>query len=145
MVSLNVTIDTSGLNLMGKLENLPRNLTNNLSTDVKKTMQKNTPKDKGTAKSNWTINQTSDTIHEVVNNTRYLPWVNDGTGLYGPRHRRITPRHARVLHFTWKGKEWFLKSVRGQKGQKFVEKSMNETKNRINNIVVKTLNETIRG
>ena len=56
----------------------------------------------------------------------------------------IVPHTKSVLHFHWKGQEWFLKSVKGQKGQKFVEKSMNEVMQSVENAVVIAANETLK-
>ena len=124
MVKVKITVDTSNLNM----ENIPKfkeEVLEQTSKRGKQILKANTPKETGAGANAYKIIK-SENQHEIRNDTRYLPWVNDGTGLFGPRHRRITPVHARVLHFHWKGREWFLKSVRGQRPQKFVEKSMPE-------------------
>ena len=46
-------------------------------------------------------------------------WHIRGTGIYGPYRHPIVPVKARFLHFFWRGKEWFLKSVRGVKPNAF--------------------------
>jgi HK97 gp10 family phage protein len=62
----------------------------------------------------------------------YARFVEEGTGIYGPKKRRITPRTAQALH--WKGgatrlsgrsrvsggKGIFAKSVRGRKATPFL-------------------------
>ena len=40
--------------------------------------------------------------------------------------KKITPKTKESLHFHWRGREWYLKSVRGQRPQRFVEVSMIE-------------------
>lgn len=73
----------------------------------------------------------------VIAHANYAVFVEKGTGIYGPRHRRITPKTAKVL--AWRtgavtlggrsrvkgGKElagWaFATSVRGRKATPFME------------------------
>ena len=124
MVKVKITIDTSKLD-MGNIPKFKEEVLEQTSKRGKQILQVNTPKETGAGANAYKIIK-SENQHEIRNDKRYLPWVNDGTGLYGPRHRRITPVNARVLHFHWKGREWFLKSVKGQKPQRFVEKSMPE-------------------
>ena len=123
MVKVKITVD-SRVNM----KNIPKfkdEVLEQTSKRGKQILQENTPKHTGAGANAYKIIK-SENQHTIRNEKKYLPWVNDGTGLYGPRHRRITPIHARVLHFHWKGREWFLKSVKGQRPQKFVEKSMPE-------------------
>lgn len=124
MVKVKVYVDTSKVN-MEKISKFKQELLEQTSTRGKQILQANTSKDTGAGASGYKIIK-SKNQHEIRNEKKYLPWVNDGTGLFGPRHQRITPVNARVLHFHWKGREWFLKSVKGQRPQKFVEKSMPE-------------------
>lgn len=124
MVKVKVSVDTSKVN-MEKITKFKQELLEQTSTRGKQILQTNTPKDTGAGAGSYKVIK-SKNQHEIRNEKKYLPWVNDGTGIYGPRHQRITPVNARVLHFHWKGREWFLKSVKGQRPQKFVEKSMPE-------------------
>ena len=89
-------------------------------------LSKNTPKHTGKGANSYHIISSGDS-REIRNDTYYLnPWVNDGTGIYGPRHARITPKHAQFLHFTYRGQEVFARSVAGQPGKHFVERSVAE-------------------
>lgn len=135
MIKITVFVDTNNFNLDSKIPKFRKKLLDQLSKNTKIIFENNTPVDKGHARSAWEIRE-SDNQHEVFNATRYLPWVNDGTGIYGPRHAPIKPKHAKVLHFHWKGREWFLKSVKGQKPQKFVERSMTEVMQSVESAVV---------
>lgn len=48
-------------------------------------------------------------------------WVHRGTGLYGPRHALIRPRHARVLVFRLRGgKKIFVRFTRGMRPNHFL-------------------------
>jgi hypothetical protein len=63
----------------------------------------------------------------------YAMWVHNGTGIYGPRHMRITPKTANVL--AWKSKVYgakrgkyagwvFAKSTKGMKPNPFLKKAL---------------------
>lgn len=53
---------------------------------------------------------------------KYALLVHNGTGLYGPRHRRITPKRAKFLVFTPKGARGkvFARSVKGMPPNPFL-------------------------
>lgn len=141
MVEVHVKVQKE-IFLKNKGKEFKNELLNQISQNAKKILVNNTPQEKGRGKKAWKITK-RENVHEVSNDTYYLPWVNDGTGIYGPRHQRITPRHARVLHFTWKSREWFLKSVKGQKGQKFVERSVPEIVSSIESASIIAANKTL--
>ena len=140
---ITVYVDVSGLNL--KLQDTDKIIDKSLNTvgkRIRRNLIKNTPSNSELARASYTMEK-SDNIVEIKNSQYYTPFVNDGTGVYGIYHRPITPKHAKVLVFKWKGKTWFLKSVKGQKPQKFVEKSINETKDVISDLVIKSVKEVI--
>lgn len=144
MVNITITVEDNIELTEEKVDNFKNKLLNQLSENTKVIFEKNTPHgETGRAANAYKIMK-SENEHEIINDTPYLPWVNDGTGIYGPRHQRIVPRTKKVLHFHWKGKEWFLKSVKGQKGQKFVEQSMNEVMQSVEKAVVTAANETLK-
>ena len=108
-----------------KGERFKNELLNQLSSDGQLIMESVTPRRTSRGANSYRIVRKPNS-HEITNDVHYLPFVNDGTGIYGPRHQRITPKHAKYLHFFWKGQEWFLKSVRGQKPQRFVERGVDD-------------------
>ena len=124
MVKVKINVN-SDLDLEKKLSKFKHEVLNETSKNGKDILQENTPKDTGAGANAYKISK-SENQHNITNDTEYLPWVNEGTGIYGPRGQRITPVHANVLHFNWQGREWFLKSVKGQRPQKFVDVSMDE-------------------
>lgn len=135
MAHITITVETTNFNLDEKIPRFREKLLDQLANNTKILFEKNTPIDSGRASNAYQIKK-SENQREITNDTKYLGWVNDGTGIYGPRHQVIRPRHASVLHFHWRGKEWFLKSVKGQKGQKFVERSMTEVMRSVESAVV---------
>lgn len=124
MVKVSIGIN-SELTFKEDFKKFKKELLDETSKNGKITLQENTPKDSGAGAKAYKIKK-SDNQHIISNDTEYLPWVNDGTGIYGPRRQRITPKTANFLHFHWRGREWYLKSVRGQRPQRFVEVSMIE-------------------
>ena len=143
MVTVTLIIEEN-LKLSKKIENFKNKLLDQLSEDTKVTFEKNTPHGETGRGANAYNIMKGENEHEITNETPYLPGVNDGTGIYGPKHQKIVPHTKSVLHSHWKGQEWFLKSVKGQKGQKFVEKSMNEVMQSVENAVVIAANETLK-
>jgi phage gpG-like protein len=58
----------------------------------------------------------------IGTNVKYAGYVMRGTGLYGPRHRPITPVHAKVLVFRGRGGEVvFARSVKGSPARPFLQ------------------------
>src|SRR5689334_15747309 len=62
--------------------------------------------------------------------TNYAEAVEVGTGIYGPLHRPITPKRAKVLAFDIGGRKVFARSVKGMKGQFPVKRSFEENQAR---------------
>ena len=133
MVEVHISVKKE-FTLGDKGEKFRNELLNQVSSDGVLIMESVTPRRTSRGANSYRVIKKA-SAHEIRNEVFYLPFVNDGTGLYGPRHQRITPKHARYLHFTWKGKEWFLKSVRGQKPKRFVERGVND--------IVKSLDKAV--
>lgn len=56
-------------------------------------------------------------------------WLDKGTGIYGPRGRRIVPTRAKYLRWTTRtGQVVFASSVKGIKPTKFLRNSLNVLK-----------------
>ena len=131
------------IHLAGKGERFKNELLNQLSNDGRLIMESVTPRRTSKGANSYKIIKKGN-VHEIRNDVFYLTFVNDGTGIYGPRHRRITPKHAKVLHFHWKGREWFVKSVRGQPPKKFVERGVQDIVKAIDKATVIAANKTLR-
>jgi len=62
----------------------------------------------------------------------YVDFVEEGTGIYGPKNSPILPSKKQVLTgWTYEGKTVFARSVKGQKGQHMVKKSMEDVATRL--------------
>jgi phage gpG-like protein len=62
----------------------------------------------------------------VGTNVRYAVWVHNGTGLYGPLHRKITPKRHKRLRFRPKDSRKFVyaKSVVGMRPNPFLKNAL---------------------
>ena len=67
----------------------------------------------------------------VGTNVRYARWVHDGTGIYGPRGRRITPKSHKRLRFRPKGSRKFVyaRSVAGMRPNPFMKNALHAARN----------------
>lgn len=65
--------------------------------------------------------QATRVISRIGSPLTYMYWQHEGTGLFGPKRRRITPVRAKVLRFEVKSRPVvFAKSVAGVKGDKWL-------------------------
>jgi len=65
----------------------------------------------------------------LVNNHPWASAVHNGTGLYGPTHSRITPKHSKALHWINKdGKDVYATSVKGQRPNQFLSRAIDVVK-----------------
>lgn len=72
-------------------------------------------------------------VVRIGTNKKYARWVHDGTGIFGPRARRITPRSAKVLVFksakygrrSGRGSGYvFVRSVKGMRRNQFLKDAL---------------------
>lgn len=110
----------------------------------------NSPVDHGLLRQ-WFFADTTPERIEIRTPANYATFVNDGTGIYGPKGSVIKPS-GKALRFKagpkWKGPVndegyAFLKYSRGQRGQQFVEKSIKQTRGKMQDIFIKVVNEEI--
>ena len=105
-------------------------------------------------------------IGRVYIDTKLAPhgkWVLEGTGIYGIKHSRIFPRRAKALHwFSKKGyinpwynrrkfkpplepTEWVLGSIRGMKGENFLQNAYEKSMGQVNDIFADGLRRLLSG
>lgn len=61
----------------------------------------------------------------IGTNLRHARWVHDGTGIYGPRRRRITPTTKKALAFqSRRGRRVVVRSVRGMERNEFLKDAL---------------------
>jgi len=84
----------------------------------------NTPVDTGMTKMQWDFYPVAPFQYKLVNtNGEVILYLEKGTGIYGPRKRKIVPVRAKALRWYDRstGTFRFAKSVKGIKPMKFVE------------------------
>lgn len=114
--------------------------------ELQRNVKKLSPVDHGRLQGSWVIFQTGELQRTVKSSAKYAIFVNDGTGLYGPLRHRIRPRNGKFLAFTpnkgkFKGKLVVVPWTRGQKPQRFVEKSMGMTEKRVQEFMIRAFME----
>lgn len=72
----------------------------------------------------------------VGTNVYYGLWVHDGTGIYGPRHTPIRPRHAKALKFFWKkiNATVYAKSVKGMRPNPYLKAALPSASSKSGNV-----------
>lgn len=85
---------------------------------IKAELEERTP---GKAANLWQISGPESSVITISNDTSYLPFIERGTGLYGPHHAWVVPKHARMLVWMSQGRKIFAKKTRGMKPQPFVK------------------------
>jgi hypothetical protein len=81
-----------------------------------------TTKFKGGADVRSTINVIPAGLRAIVrSDDRRIQWLDQGTGLFGPRAQRIVPTKAKVLRFVANGAVVFARSVKGIKPMLFMK------------------------
>ena len=106
-------------------------------------LQMNSPVDHGKLKKWAPVGQTDD---EVIIQTpaEYAKYVNDGTGIYGPYATPIIhPSIGKPFVFQVGGKLVYTRQIMGQKGQHFVEKSIEQTQGQLKNFYIKAIHEVL--
>jgi HK97 gp10 family phage protein len=65
-------------------------------------------------------------VVQVGTNVYYAQYVEFGTGIYGPRHQRITPKNGRYLVFKPRGSrdKVFARSVAGSRPRPFLTEAL---------------------
>lgn len=72
---------------------------------------------------------TADNVEASVGtNVAYARYQEEGTGLYGPNKRPITPQNGKFLVFTVGGKKVFAKSVKGVRPKWYFRGARDESK-----------------
>ncbi len=101
-----------------------------VATEVWGNMAREAPTDEGRLAGSWELTQKGPRTWSVATRVLYASFVNDGTGIYGPAGRRITPQRAAVLVFQWMGQTWFRRSVTGQQANPYADRAVDKASGR---------------
>ena len=76
---------------------------------------------------------------------KYSPYLHEGTGIFGPKRRPITPKKKKFLHFFSQTHGWVrTKSVKGIKAGKFLYKAAEKNVDTITKLVNRAAERAIR-
>lgn len=143
MVKVTIEVDPRNLqNFSGKIEQIKQKGLNYTAQGLLAQLQKNSPVDTGLLRS-WFFAEKSDSEVKIRTPAQYAPFVNDGTGIYGPNK---TPIYSAVGHpfaFQVNGEMIYTNVIQGQKGQHFVERSISETEAKISQFYIKAIQEVL--
>lgn len=152
MVKVIIGVDDSQYNSIS--EKLPQIKERGLKLtgqDMLRNLGLNSPYDHGLLKQ-WHFYSTSPEQIEIRTPAHYAIFPNDGTGIYNGGSV-IKPKHGKALKFK-PGKKWkgpvnddgyvYLRQVKGQKGQHFVEKSIKQTQGKIQDIFLKSVSDVVK-
>lgn len=112
------------------------------SLELQRNLKMLSPVDHGRLQGSWVIFQTGELQRTVKSSAKYAIFVNDGTGIYGPRKTPIThPSIGKMFAFQVNGRMIFTRQIKGIKPRKFVEKSMEMTQSRVQEFMIRALME----
>ena len=101
-----------------------------------------TPRRSGHLRKRWAegLKRLGSLRYQLANAAAYAPWVEGGTGLFGPRRRVIVPRKAKFLRFKIEGHWVTVKSVKGMRPVHMLKNSLS----RIGSLVETALSDAVR-
>lgn len=70
----------------------------------------------------------NDVMASVGTNVKYARYMEEGTGIYGPRRTPITPKNGKVLAWKRNGKWHFARSVKGVKPKRFFKRARDDNR-----------------
>lgn len=138
--SIQIDVDLSeikGLSktMLGKADQAMNYLTQDLLAES----VKEAPVDKGVLQTRFDMRKVEELVYTIWNNVHYRWFVHEGTGIYGPHSRPITPVSSKFLVFQVSGKTVFAKSIKGQKPNKYYDRAINTVKGKVGMYIKKAV------
>lgn len=103
---------------------------------------KKTPRLTSNLRDSWKPSYKKNELH-ISTSVSYAPYVEVGTGIYGPHEAPIEPVTANVLHAEIKGEDVFFHSSKGQEGAHMAEKGAEAFKAKVPNLFMLALQHTM--
>lgn len=144
MVKVTITFDKDAVeDIPEKTEAIVKKGKNLVAQNMIRNLTQNSPVDKGKLKG-WVPYRNEDTMVDIRSPAEYAGYVNDGTGIYGPRGQLIYRKDiGKPFSFNVGGKMVFVRYIKGQKGQHFVEKSIEQTSHNIQRLFNKAVTDVM--
>ena len=145
MVRVQITVDSSKMqNISQHLPQIRKKGLNYSAQGMLRHLKMNSTVDTGLLKS-WFFSKISDDEVEIRTPAKYAAFVNDGTGIYGPYKTPIySSKVGKPLAFQVGGEMVYARMVRGQKPQKFVEKSIEQTSDKLSDYFIKAVHKVLK-
>lgn len=145
MVTVKIHVDPSKMtNLDEKIPQIKEKGLNLSGQYMINRLQKNSPVDHGVLKGWFIFEHTPGEIVKIKSPANYVTFVNDGTGIYGPYNTPIYSKNVgHPMAFQVGGQMVYTRMIKGQKGQKFVEKSIAEVEGKLGNLFIKAVREVL--
>lgn len=93
------------------------------SDEISQSLKDNTP---GKAAQNWKVTGPAAGTVTISNDAKHLPFLEKGTGLYGPGKTLITPKTATMLSWMEGNRRIFAHSTKGMPAQPFLKDAIAE-------------------
>ena len=140
MVKVTIEFDKSAVDdIPEKTEAIIKKGKNLVAQNMIRNLAQNSPVDTGKLKG-WFPYRNEDTLVEIRSPAEYAGYVNDGTGIYGPRGQLIYRKDiGKPFAFNAGGKMVYVKYIKGQKGQHFVERSIEQTSSNLQRLFNKAV------
>ena len=144
MVKIIISVNSKNLKNLGEsMKEIKKKGLSYTSQGMIRNLGKNSPVDHGLLRK-WYPYSVSDSEVKIRSPAYYVKFVNDGTGIYGPRHTPIVhPSIGKKFAFEAGGKMIYTNIIKGQKGQHFVERSIEETRKQLKNYYIKAIHEVL--
>lgn len=144
MVTVTIHVDRSKMKNLGEsMKEIKKKGLSYTGQGMIRNLGKNSPVDHGLLRK-WYPASVSDDEIIIKTPAEYAKYVNDGTGVFGPRGTPIThPSIGKHFVFQAGGKLVFTRQIMGQPGQHFVERSIDQTKSQIKNFYIKAIHEVL--
>lgn len=123
-----------------RIEKIINKGTNYTTLELVRALKNRSPVDTGYLKK-WFPTQQGKNKYKIQSPAHYVGFVNYGTGVYGPRKTPIKTSKG-SFSFVVNGERVFCKSIKGQKGQYFVEKSIEEVDGKTEQLFIRAAAET---
>ena len=145
MVKVTISVNADKMQNLGeRIPEIRKKGLNYTAQGMLRHLQLNSPVDTGYLKGWFFYNVTDDEI-EIRTPAEYAQYVNDGTGIYGPYKTPIYSKNiGKPLAFQVGGKMVYTRMIKGQKPQKFVEKSIQQTQEKLTGYFIKAVHEVLK-
>lgn len=144
MVKVVINVDKNKIgNLSEKMPEIQRKGLQLTGQGMLRELKLTSPVDHGLLRSWFFARMGADEI-DIKTPANYAKFVNDGTGIYGPFGTPIIhPVIGKKFAFQVNGQMVYTRMIKGQKGQKFVERSIDATKQRITEYFMIAIKEVL--